>query len=49
MGSHIAVMSVTGASYLKQVTTLDLPDIKVTALEVVRASDTVWMGTNSQK
>ncbi|XP_065214377.1 rho guanine nucleotide exchange factor 10-like isoform X3 [Planococcus citri] len=48
-GSHIAVMSVTGATYLKQVTTLDLPEIRVTALEVVRATDTVWMGTSSQK
>ncbi|XKL69415.1 hypothetical protein PGB90_007184 [Kerria lacca] len=48
-GSHIVVLSVTGASYLKQVTTLDLSDVRVTALEVVRASDTVWMGTNSQK
>lgn len=48
-GSHISVLSITGATYMKQVTTLDLPDIRVTALEVVRASDTVWMGTNSQK
>ncbi|XP_025202453.1 rho guanine nucleotide exchange factor 10-like isoform X2 [Melanaphis sacchari] len=46
MNTHIAIMSVNNTCILKQITTLDLPQTIVTAIEYVRASDTVWMGTN---
>jgi len=42
-------MSVNNTCILKQITTLDLPQTIVTAIEYVRASDTVWMGTNHKR
>jgi hypothetical protein len=49
MNTHIAIMSVNNTCILKQITTLDLPQTIVTAIEYVRASDTVWMGTNHKR
>lgn len=49
MNTHIAIMSVNNTCILKQITTLDLSQTIVTAIEYVRASDTVWMGTNHKR
>ncbi|XP_072154270.1 rho guanine nucleotide exchange factor 10 isoform X3 [Bemisia tabaci] len=48
--SHVTVIQASpGSTNFKQVTTLDLVNTRVTAMEHNRAADTVWIGTDSSR
>lgn len=46
--SHVSIAQ-AAQTVLKPVTQLHLVDIRVTAMEFIRGTDSVWMGTDSQK